>query len=379
MKKRLAILTNMLTPYRLAAYRKLGDAFDTLILHGGMEPNRDWSLDVPANLKTKQVWTYQITGKKRIGIDGVRDTTYVHLNIGLLWSLPQFLPDVIITHEMGIRTVIALLYGKLMRVPVWVWWGGTVHSERNVSPGRKRLRRWMARHVRHWISYGATTTEYLESIGAPRKRILQIQNCVPQETFTVAPEEPAAWFAEMPRPVLLCVGQLILRKGVDKLIEACGRARARGARLSLVLVGKGPEEANLRRLAQECGLEHCTILPNQSQATLNAMYRAADVFVFPTLEDIWGLVVNEAMWAGAPVLCSQYAGCAPELLPAESIFDPMSPESFDAAIERAIAGRVAPPDCARLRTWQEVGAQLCASLEAGRPAELVRTGLRASC
>lgn len=366
-KKRLAILTNMLTPYRLAAYRKLGDAFETTIFHGGTEPNRSWSLQIPQNLKAERVWTYQIEIRKRTGVAGVTDTNYVHLNLGLLWCLPQYRPDVVVTHEMGIRTALAILYGKLMRVPVWVWWGGTLHSERNITSGRRWLRRWMVRHVRRWISYGATTTEYLESIGARREEILQIQNCVPQETFQVEVAEAGERFTAHPRPVILSVGQLIQRKGLDKLIEACGRAAARGAEFRLVLVGKGPEEEALREKARACGLRHFEILPNQSQPVLNEIYRAADVFVFPTLEDVWGLVVNEAMWVGTPVLCSKYAGCAPELLPETCIFDPASAESFDAALELALAGKVPSPDRSRLRTWQQVGELLCASLESGTP------------
>ena len=358
-KKRLAILTNMLTPYRLAAYRKLADAFDTAIFHGGTEPNRSWNLEIPPSLKERKVWTYQIVLRKKTGA-GIRDTNYVHLNLGLLWSLPRFRPNVVVTHEMGLRTMLAVLYGKLAGVPVWVWWGGTLHSERNITLGRRRLRR--------WISYGATSTEYLESIGARREEILQIQNCVPQETFQVEPGEPGKWSADRSRPVLLSVGQLIQRKGLDKLIEACGRAAVGGAEFSLVLVGKGPEEESLRRKARECGLRHFEILPNQSQPVLNEIYRASDVFVFPTFEDVWGLVVNEAMWAGTPVLCSKYAGCASELLPESCIFDPASAESFDAALVLALAGSVSPPDRSRLLTWQQVGELLSTSLASGTPA-----------
>ncbi len=364
-KKRLAILTNMLTPYRLIAYRRLGDAFDTLILHGGTEPNRHWELNVPANLKTRKVWTCQVVRKKKIGVAGISDTNYVHLNLGLLWSLPRFRPDVIISHEMGLRTILALLYGKLTSTMVWVWWGGTLHSERNITRSRVRLRRWLARHVQRWISYGASTTEYLESLGIPRERILQIQNCVQQEIFQ--PVEDVTCDEGRVRPVILSVGQLLQRKGLDKLIAACGRLAAREAQFSLVIVGQGPEKENLIRLAAANGLEHFEILPNQSQRTLNTIYRAADVFVFPTLEDVWGLVVNEAMWAGTPVLCSQYAGCARELLSEENIFDPMSPESFDAALEKVMSRSVLPPERGRLLTWQEVGGLLCSSLQEGRP------------
>jgi glycosyltransferase involved in cell wall biosynthesis len=123
----------------------------------------------------------------------------------------------------------------------------------------------------------------------------------------------------------------------------------------------------LVELAKRAGLTDFRILPNKSQPSLNEIYRSADLFVFPTLEDVWGLVVNEALWAGLPVICSKYAGCAPELVPPENVFDPMSPEDFDAALARALSGNIAPPDHSRLKTWQEVSEVLAQSLERGSP------------
>ena len=366
-KPRVAILTNMLTPYRLPAYGALAERFEVTILHGGKEKNRTWKLEIPTSLRVHKVWTIQIQMRKMTGVQGVTDTNYLHLNLGLLWQLPRLNPDVIVSHEMGLRTLMAIVYGKLARVPVWVWWGGTLHSERNVTSWRHRIRGFIVRHHKLWISYGTTSTEYLESIGVPRKQILQVQNCVPQETFLKVPSRPGNWFKQEPRPVILTVGQLLQRKGLDKLIEACGRLAARGFDFTLVIVGQGPERERLIELAKQNRIEHLMILSNQPQPALNEIYRAADVFVFPTLEDVWGLVVNEALWAGTPVLCSKYAGCAPELLPDSSIFDPMAPESFDAALVKIFDHSVCPPDRSRLKTWQEVGEMISRSLQDGRP------------
>lgn len=365
--KKLAILTNTIAPYRLQLYLALSESAKTVVFHGGNEQNRDWELIVPPGLRIQKVKTIQVPLRKRTGIDGISDISYKHLNIGLLWTLPRFRPDVILTNEMGIRTGIALLYGRLAHVPVWVWWGGTTHSERNIGALKKRIRAVLVSVVERWVSYGATSTEYLESIGVPRRRILQIQNCVPQEQFLAAPSPEKAWFADDPRPVIVTVGQLIPRKGVDKLIEACGRLAAEGRKFTLVAIGKGAERDRLIQLAKECGVENFHLLPNQSQQTLNEIYRAADVFVFPTLEDSWGLVVNEAMWAGLPVLCSKYAGCAPELIPESDIFDPMSPANFDAALAKIFDGSLSPPDRSRLRTWQEVSDLLCRAILEDRP------------
>lgn len=366
-RKKLLILVNQLTPYRLPVYAALNDFFTVLIMHGGREKNRTWELEIPISLRVQKVWTIQILQPKMTGIQGVMDTSYVHLNLGLIWQLPMFQPDVIVSVEMGLRTLLAIAYGKLARVPVWVWWGGTLHSERNVTSWRRRIRNFIVRHQEGWISYGTTSTEYLESIGVPRKQILQIQNCVPQETFLKVPSSPADWFKQESRPVILTVGQLVPRKGLDKLIEASGRLAARGVEFTLAIVGQGPERERLIELAKQNGIEHFIILPNQPQHALNEIYRAADVFVFPTLEDVWGLVVNEALWAGTPVLCSKYAGCAPELLPESNVFDPMSPESFDAALAKVLDQSVCPPDLSRLKTWQEVGEMISRSLQDGTP------------
>jgi glycosyltransferase involved in cell wall biosynthesis len=85
------------------------------------------------------------------------------------------------------------------------------------------------------------------------------------------------------------------------------------------------------------------------------------------MEDVWGLVVNEAMWAGLPVLCSKYAGCASELLPESNIFDPLSPESFDAALASVFEQTLAPPERSRLKTWQEVAAMIDESIKSRSP------------
>ena len=89
-----------------------------------------------------------------------------------------------------------------------------------------------------------------------------------------------------------------------------------------------------------------------------AVYRSADVLIFPTLEDVWGLVANEAMLCGLPVLCSKHAGCAIELFPTESIFDPLDANEFALTLRRAVSGRLPKPDRSRLWTTQEIVSRL---------------------
>lgn len=353
-QRKLAILVNTIAPYRLPIYAALGERFETLVLHGGRESNRTWSLSLPDSVQARQVWTLQLPFRKQTGIAGVWDTQFVHLPAGLLWWLPKFAPHAILTNELGLRTWIALLYGRLTGVPVWVQWEGTIHSEQHIVALKKVLRSRLVKVIQHWISYGATSTEYLRSLGVKPECLTEVQNCVPHRIFLEKSKGESHRFEGEPRPLLLSVGQLIPRKGFHTLLAACGRLADRGDEFTLVLVGEGPERANLEEQAKRLGLRHFHILPNQSQAALSALYQEATAFVFPTLEDVWGLVVSEALWAGTPVLCSKYAGSS-EVVEPENLFDPMSNDSFDRALRRVFAGELHAGSRSTLQTCEQVG------------------------
>src|SRR4029077_1895535 len=94
-----------------------------------------------------------------------------------------------------------------------------------------------------------------------------------------------------------------------------------------------------------------------------SVYRSGDVLVFPTLEDPWGLVVNEDMLSGLPVLCSKHAGCAEELLTSRDIFDPENPGEFATKLEQAVSGQLSKSELSRLKTMSQVVDQLIRDLE----------------
>jgi glycosyltransferase involved in cell wall biosynthesis len=93
------------------------------------------------------------------------------------------------------------------------------------------------------------------------------------------------------------------------------------------------------------------------------VYRSADALIFPTLEDVWGLVANEAILSGLPVLCSQYAGCAHELFAPESIFDPHDINEFEEKLRIATEGRLSKPDPSRLKTTPQNAGELIRAIE----------------
>jgi glycosyltransferase involved in cell wall biosynthesis len=108
--------------------------------------------------------------------------------------------------------------------------------------------------------------------------------------------------------VYLYVGRLWQGKGVRILLDAYAEAVAEGGKsTSLLVVGDGPEAPTIRRLSAEHGLS-VRLAGFRQKDELPLMYAASDIFVFPTLGDPYGLVVDEAMAAGLPVISTRSAG-----------------------------------------------------------------------
>ena len=105
------------------------------------------------------------------------------------------------------------------------------------------------------------------------------------------------------------VGRLWWGKGINYLLEAFEAVqRQSAAPVSLLLVGDGPEEVTLRQACAERGIRNVVFAGFQQKPDLPRYYALADVFVFPTLGDPYGLVVDEAMACGLPVISTSAAG-----------------------------------------------------------------------
>jgi len=351
-RQKITLLINQVAPSRVGVYKRLAAALDLIILHGVMESDRStWKEEAVEGARVRRVSGWQLSLKKR-DHGKVVDYWFLHFEPGYLTELIRERPDAVITFEMGFRTLVGLAYGTCFRKPVWVWWGGTPHTERHLGRFRRLLRGIVAHWAKHWISYGQTSTEYLLTLGIPRERILQVQNCVDESWYGTQAESE---MDVQPRPTLMHVGRMVEGKGIAEFLRAAAQLQREGLAFSVVLVGEGRDSARLRRLVAELGLDNVRFYPAQSPKAMPTFYRNADVLVFPTMIDVWGLVANEAILCGVPVLCSRYAGCAPELFDPECIFDPADEKQFVVALRRAVTGQLPRADRSRLWSSAEVG------------------------
>jgi len=109
-------------------------------------------------------------------------------------------------------------------------------------------------------------------------------------------------------------GKLIPRKGADVLIDAVANLQDEGLRVGLLLIGEGRERPALEERGRARGLKWTVFAGFKDQSELAAYYTCADMFVLPSRFDSWGLVVNEAMVFGLPVLATTMVGASLDLI-----------------------------------------------------------------
>jgi glycosyltransferase involved in cell wall biosynthesis len=114
--------------------------------------------------------------------------------------------------------------------------------------------------------------------------------------------------------VFLFSGQMIERKGVDVVLAAFERIAQRNEKVALLLLGDGPRKTEYENGIPEHLRPRVHFTGRLSQNELPAHFAAADVFVFPSRHDGWGVVVNEACGAGLPVIASRQTGAALDLV-----------------------------------------------------------------
>ncbi|MBB4427338.1 glycosyltransferase involved in cell wall biosynthesis [Bradyrhizobium sp. CIR48] len=166
--------------------------------------------------------------------------------------------------------------------------------------------------------YGVRAMEYVSYYGVPSTRsFVRCQAAALPKDYSVekahqqrlekAPQEAA--------PRYLYVGRLSPEKSLDHLLLAFEQVSLTTPGARLVLVGKGPQEQDLRDLAIKLGIQQRVIFagPKYDKA-LFEQYSSASCLVLPSYSEPWGLVVNEALSYGCPVLVSYRCGCVPELV-----------------------------------------------------------------
>jgi glycosyltransferase involved in cell wall biosynthesis len=261
------------------------------------------------------------------------DRGIVWAPLGIFYELFKCRPRVIFSSAFSAWTIYALIFKLFTGARVVILWDGN-------SPGidyrdsffRLNVRKLMGQLADGGVSNMRAGVEYLNRvIGMKESKLLHHPYQVPN-TAVLGSQENTFAPDSFRRTSFLSVGSLIPRKGWPALIEAARILVKRGFdSFSLIIVGTGGDGEEMDNLVRSYGLDQYVRRVGQvAYQNLGSYYQAADVFVFPTLADSWGLVLLEAMAFGKPVLCSKHAGSKEMVSHGENgfVFDPENPEEL---------------------------------------------------
>ncbi|MFM2303823.1 MAG: hypothetical protein RLZZ135_1233 [Cyanobacteriota bacterium] len=338
---RLALLfpTVELGTYWQPVLSKLAEITRQVVLYTG----RPWAGFDPKDPTTATVEVVGETVRVTTNLDKTDyGGGYMKLSTKIVGRLLRFKPQVIIACGFSIWTILALLSKPIGHWRVIIAWDG---SSPNVDFRHSKLRLLLRRSIAYFADGFITNTEagksyFCEFLSINRNQIVVRPYLVPDpETLLggAASMVPASLAAVT--PVFLYVGRIEERKGIHLLLQSCNILHKEGHKFSLLIIGRGPQRDELEDYCHSQNLHDCVKwLGWVDYHQLGGYFRLADVLVFPSLEDIWGMVAPEAMAFGKPVLCSKWAGSSELIAHGKSGFicDPHSPTEMAAMMRQSI-------------------------------------------
>ena len=232
--------------------------------------------------------------------------------------------DALVLHGHGFMAdLVALAAARTAGVPVFYKAETHLLLPRGRLKGlfRPSLLRTLFSQVAGFLAVSQRNAEFYRSLGISATRIFSYPYTVDNDRFiasaNLSAEERAAQRLALgltpDRPVIVYASKLMSRKHPEDLLEAA-RIVAREHPLQLLIVGTGEMEDRLRQLAAAAPEISVRFAGFKNQRELPAILGASDIFVLPSENEPFGLIVNEAMCAGLPIVASEEIGCVPDLV-----------------------------------------------------------------
>ena len=294
--KSVLFITNYASPYRVAFFDALGKDMDVTVLFSDRRENQS---------HRSSAWFVESSGR----FHWVQlEKQWFRRRGGSL--CPDVLPwlkkpwdAIVICGYSSPTAMLAMAWLRLHRIPYYMEIdGGLVRPDSRLKYWIKKL---LVSAPTYYISSGEPSTNYLVHYGAKREQVFlypftslfaaDILETVPGEEEKLSLRRELNLTGEK---ILLSVGRFDSGKGFDCLMKAVAQMEQD---VQLYIVGGEPTRDYLE-LVKELRLDGVHFVPFQPKEQLKKYYRAADAFVLPTRSDVWGLVINEAMSLGLPVV-----------------------------------------------------------------------------
>ncbi len=298
-------ITNLPSPYRVRFFSELGKLCDLTVIY-----ERRSASDRDAK------WT-AITEKtfKEIHLDANKIGADNSWSLGILKYLNSSYDCIVVGMYSTVTAMIAIAYMKMLKIPfILSTDGGFVKEERKE---KKLFKQFFISAANKWLSTGTIASEYLRHYGANKKKIyvypftsLSDQDILLNPVSFEEKKNLKNKLGINEDKMVLSVGQFIYRKGFDVLLKAC---QTFDKTIGIYIIG-GTNNEEYIALCDKYNLSNVHFINYMDKSKLQEYYKAADLFVLPTREDIWGLVINEAMSCGLPIITTDKCIAGQELI-----------------------------------------------------------------
>jgi 1,2-diacylglycerol 3-alpha-glucosyltransferase len=314
---KLAIITEIIAPYRIPVFNALAKRKE-LDLHVIFLSENDPSLRQWRVYKEEIEFQYDVLPSWRRGVGKY----HFLLNRGVFKALNRIKPDVVLCGGYNyLASWQAVWWARSHHVPVLLWSESTASDKRSENSFVEFLKSRFLHLCKLFVVPGRASLDYLKGFGILSDRIFTVPNAVDTDLFSRMAEETRNREQQtrselsLPPRYFLFVGRLVRAKGVFDLLQAYEQMDPEVRReVGLVLVGDGGDRFELIEQGRRIHPGTIQFVGFVDRDGLPAFYALADALVLPTRSDPWGLVVNEAMSCSLPVIVTNVAGCAPDLV-----------------------------------------------------------------
>lgn len=301
MKVKILAFADFPSPYRVEVFKGLAKEYDMLVVFDKMsDQNRN------------AAWFCKNTGLNSISL--LEEAGRMQFEKELK-QIKKY--DLVLAYDYHIKNAIRLEIDCIKnKVPYIMNLDGAFIRKNFI---KNIIKRYLVTHAAGYFASGNHAAEYFKYFGADENKIyyhpftsLHADEVLKEPLSETEKTRYKKKLGVDKSKMVLTIGQFIHRKGFDVLLEAWNKELDESC--SLVIVGGGEEENQYRQYIADHNLENVQLVGFKQKEEIFEYYKAADLFVLPTREDIWGLVINEAMACGLPVISTNMCLGAVELI-----------------------------------------------------------------
>lgn len=345
---KIGILTNIPTPYRKSmweAYAKIPSTVFDIYYCAPVEADRKWV--VP-----------KAEGVREIFLKGKTFGKSAHFNLGIIKLARKY--DVWLIGGYSIPTAqLLIILCKIFKIPYVVMFDGISPLKLKARENSLKLawKHFLVRNCFAWLGNGTVGRLYAKKLGITDDKIYNQYLTVDVDHFrSLLPNRKKIRQnkrGELGIPeegyVILYIGRLVKHKGVQDLITAFKAVAAENEISYLLIVGHGDYEEELKKISAK--QTRIIFTGNTEYERIHEAYFASDLFVLPTYDDPWGLVINEALACKLPVITTTASGASLEIIDKRSIVDPGDTNALAKRIKEVLGGNYSKAEEETLGYW----------------------------